>query len=377
MTTAINMASTPVPGDVRSRWSAKGSTECRSSCKGHRGRDESPGPGLNPPLEDQSDDPSGGGGGLQFTNRKKVASVTTPLQKEDRLTREAIAEAIALIGWTKLADQLKDCGSKVFTFKCSSCETTFEAPHHCHHRLCPECAPRRAMKLFDRHASLMSAPTLKHIVLTVQTSLQLTPAYVRGLVEAFNKLRRKVYYRKSWTGGIRQVEFVYTPRSSWAFDERKHKFYKRTPGWHVHIHLLVEGKYVPQEKLAKDWKAVTKGAGTIVWIERAKNPMQALKYVLKPGLEILDDPEALDGFIETIQSLHLVSGFGAYWKIRGERSACYGRRCPECGCSALEYLGSRYLIYVEHRLLDQPLPARAPPSDQQLTFSDPGQRRLL
>lgn len=371
------LASTPVPGDGKHRWGAEGSTECRGSCTGQQGRGRHPDPAPLPPRKGA---PAGGGGsrgGLQFTNRKKVSFTSEVTEKAERITKNDIAEAVAVLGWAKLADKLKDCGEKVYTFKCQACETTWEAPSRCHHRLCPECAPVRAMRLFDRHEKLMSVPHLKHLILTVQTSSHITPEYVRSIVQAFNRLRSKVFYRKSWRGGVRQVEFVYTPEDSWEFDHRKKRFFKKTPGWHVHIHCLIDGKYIPQDKIAKDWKTVTRGQGTIVWIERAKNPMQALKYVLKPDLEILQCPEALDGFIDTIQSLHLVSGFGAYWKVRGERFAPSGRLCPSCGCSAVEYLGARFLWLDEHRQGRKVLPDRAPPPNYQLAFTNPGQRRLF
>lgn len=377
LTTTINSASAPVPGDVRSGWPAEGSTECRSSCKGQGAPRESGGAPLTTRLEDKSDGPRGGRGGLQFTNRKKVQFTTDDAKQAQRLTRKEIAEAVAVLGWAKLADRLKECGDKVYTFRCKSCDTTWESPSRCHHRLCPECAPVRAMRLFDRHEKLMSVPHLKHLVLTVQTSVHISPELVRSIVGAFNRLRNKVFYRKSWRGGVRQVEFVYTPQNTWEFDHRRKQFFRKTPGWHIHIHCLIDGKYVPQDKIAKDWKVVTKGLGTIIWIERAKNPMQALKYVLKPDLEILQCPEALDGFIETIQSLHLVSGFGLYWKVRGERFPAEGRLCPNCHCSAVEFLGSRFVFFYEAHGGRKVLPELPPPPDYQLAFPTVGQRRLL
>lgn len=377
LTAPVCTASAPVPGDVKHRWGAEGSTECRGSCKGVGAPRPSGGAPLNLPSEDKADGPWGGRGGLQFTNRKKVASTSEVTQQENRLTRKDIAEVCDRFGWHKLAEKLKDCGEKVYTFRCRSCDTKWEAPSRCHHRLCPDCAPIRAQVLFDRHSRLMSTPNLKHLVFTVQTSSHIDRAYVKSLVAAFNKLRRKVFYRHSWRGGVRQVEFVYTPQGAWEFDHKKHKFFHKTPGWHVHIHCLIDGKYVPQAKIAKDWQQVTKGQGTIIWIERAKNPMQALKYVLKPDSELLETGEAFYDLLDAIQSLHLVAGFGAYWKVKGERPPLMGRLCPACGCSSVEYLGARFLWLHEHQQGARVLPARAPPPEYQLAFNDPGQRRLF
>ena len=47
-------------------------------------------------------------------------------------------------------------------------------------------------------------------------------------------------YKEAWQGGLYAVEAVNKGR-----------------GWHVHLHVLVEGGYVSQRLLAADWQELT------------------------------------------------------------------------------------------------------------------------
>ena len=63
---------------------------------------------------------------------------------------------------------------------------------------------------------------------------------IEDLKEAWKKLRRRAPYKEVWQGGLYTIEVVNKGR-----------------GWHVHLHILVEGGYVSQRLLAADWKELT------------------------------------------------------------------------------------------------------------------------
>jgi hypothetical protein len=66
-------------------------------------------------------------------------------------------------------------------------------------------------------------------------------------------------------GGVRKIEWT------WSADG----------GIHLHAHLAVWGKYVPQKLLRDKWNKATKGAGQIVDIRRIVNPDQFDKEMFK------------------------------------------------------------------------------------------------
>ena len=67
---------------------------------------------------------------------------------------------------------------------------------------------------------------------------------VDRLRKAWKKLVRRQPYRTIWRGGAYAIECV-----------------NKGQGWHVHLHVLVEGSYVVQQQLvqdglAADWRLV-------------------------------------------------------------------------------------------------------------------------
>lgn len=342
MTLAPTKGSPLMPGDVRPGRSAEGSTKHQGSFTGQGASFIEGGALSNSARQDKTDGPSERGGPTSLDHQKQSVVKLKDQETLARVTRQAVAAAVALSGWHRLADSIRFCGVKVASFHCHACGHDWTSPNYCHHRLCPECAHVRATTLFKRHADLMARPHLKHLVLTVTNVPMVDRQAVQGIVAAFNRLRKSLPYRQAWRGGVRSVEFTYSAREHGAWDAAGHVTYTKAPGWHIHIHAIIDGKYIPQDKIALDWQRVTHGRGRVVWINQAKNPMQALKYILKPDLEWLDDPEQLDNLIEAIQRLHLVSGFGTHWKIRSDHSADLQRTCPSCGSHQVDYLGSVY-----------------------------------
>ncbi|GAG58404.1 unnamed protein product, partial [marine sediment metagenome] len=56
--------------------------------------------------------------------------------------------------------------------------------------------------------------------------------------------------------------------------------------WHIHIHLAIEGNYIPQKIIIKQWKKTTNGMGRIADIRKITNGIKSAweiaKYSTKP-----------------------------------------------------------------------------------------------
>lgn len=252
-------------------------------------------------------------------------------------TTELVADAIDKAGWIEVADRVRHCSEVVTHWTCHNCDHEWDSPDRCWHRLCPECAPIRAARLFEAHKRLAGCPNLKHLVLTLKNVPGLTWSSVDQVRRYFTRLRHRKLFRAAWRGGVYGIEFT------WTGDK----------GWHIHIHALIDGAYIPQAVISRHWLDIT-GDSQVVWINRSKNSRQALKYILKPTLELLEDPVALDNFLTAVAGRHLVAGWGKWYRVTEkqlEGEFC----CPECGSTNIKRCG--------RRVAGTPYVPRSPPGD--------------
>ncbi|GAI61212.1 unnamed protein product, partial [marine sediment metagenome] len=102
-------------------------------------------------------------------------------------------------------------------------------------------------------------PSLKHLVLTLKNVPGLTWSSVDQVRQYFTRLRHRQLFKAAWRGGVYGIEFT------WTGDK----------GWHIHIHALIDGDYIPQAVISRHWFEIT-GDSQVVWITRSKNSRQAL-----------------------------------------------------------------------------------------------------
>jgi len=102
-------------------------------------------------------------------------------------------------------------------------------------------------------------------------------------------------FREAWRGGGYAIEITWNARY----------------GWHVHLHSLVDGGYVPQAEIAAAWAEVT-GDGRIVDIRAVRNPRQVFKYILKPNEDVLTQPDLFRELVDTIEGSRLFQPWGTW-----------------------------------------------------------------
>lgn len=100
-------------------------------------------------------------------------------------------------------------------------------------------------------------------------------------------------------------------------------------GWHLHLHAIYRGSFVPSQKLSRLWLEITKDS-YIVDIRTADRWQAALRYVLS---DFLQSPRIRDCDREEYNSIfkgsRLVQGFGEYSKTKLRVPF----PCPCCGRS--------------------------------------------
>ena len=85
--------------------------------------------------------------------------------------------------------------------------------------------------------------TMKHYDLPLRDQIRL-------LKKNFVKLARRVGWKKYVTGSVNFLHVKYNEKT----------------GWHVHLHILLTGSYLPQKWLSAEWLKVT-GDSVIVHVE--------------------------------------------------------------------------------------------------------------
>lgn len=231
-----------------------------------------------------------------------------------RLQKQHVGNAVGRAGWPNIGDKISACQTRGRRCQCNGCDYVWTIGDSCKHRLCPHCGKVRAMRLYDVHKKLAERPNLKHLVLTIK-NVDNIGGQTKLIRKYFERLRHRSVFKKAWRGGIYAIEYTYN----------------RDTGWHVHIHALVDGDFIPQDYISKIWNQVNGNRGMVVWIERARQSREVLKYMLKPSEDLLNDDDQLNEFILETTASRLVSGWGK-WHGVCEKILRAVIECPNCGC---------------------------------------------
>ena len=277
--------------------------------------------------------------------------------------KNSVAAKLREGGRPDLALTLEDCHSRFTVSVCDSCGRVKKFPNRCDLFCCPQCQPRLA---HERRESVewwaVRVHQPKHVVLTMKNTHDLTRGHVQELKHCFGKLRRRAFAR-NWLGGFYSIELTNEGR-----------------GWHLHLHALIDARWIDGGQLAVQWASVTNGFGRIVRVKDSRQKeylAELLKYVVK-GSQLAKWP-ARD-VVEFVNAFEGVRTFGVFGSLFGKRTEfadwlreLRGKKpiCP-CGCSQAHY-------YSEHEWLikqitpeyhARPRPPAVEP-ERELTLADP------
>jgi len=174
----------------------------------------------------------------------------------------------------------------------------------CRDRFCVPCALERARSTYLAIRQRLAGRTLRFITLTLCSSDADLASQLDRLHKCFRCLRSLPWWRAAVVGGLAVVELTLNPT---------------TRLWHPHLHLIVEGSYVPKPLLSKTWHALT-GDSYIVDVKLVSDDSRAAaylsKYVGKPlPQNVLRDPERLDEAIVALRGRRLILTFGSWFGI--------------------------------------------------------------
>lgn len=276
---------------------------------------------------------------LQLENRGTSSQIHQQLLwKAQTIHKNSTAAKLRLAGMLEHAQKLEHCHSQYTVAVCNGCSKVQRFPNRCDTFFCAECQPRlsenrrRAVEWWTRE---ISQP--KHVVLTVVNLTDLTGAHIDEFRKMWHRLLRSKF-AENWIGGFYNIEVTNEGR-----------------GWHLHLHALVDARWIDAFGLSAQWTKATNGLGRIVHVRdaRGKNYLaEVTKYTVK-GVQLAAwTPEQIATFVRAFEGKHCFCVFGSLFGKRTEFREWFKAirdskvRCS-CGCN-----DARFYSECEFAMLD-------------------------
>src|SRR6267378_113545 len=271
--------------------------------------------------------------------------------------KNSIAAKLRSIGRQEEAAKLENCHTRYTIAVCQKCRTVERFPNRCDNFFCPECQPRLSndrRKAVEWWAREIHQP--KHVVLTVANVPDLTKFHVTEMRRWFTNLRRSKFCA-NWKGGFYALEVTNEGR-----------------GWHLHIHALVDAKWIDSFALSEAWQRSTNGLGRIVKVRDARGCdylKEVTKYVVKGVQLAAFKPDDIATFIDSFTGVRTFGVFGSLYGKRTEFAEWFKairNAKPLCKCGScdiryfdeLAFLETDLAPCVESQSLPPPPPERTP-----------------
>lgn len=294
----------------------------------------------------------------------QTRGVTSQKEKQttfsQSLHRSIVAMKLRTAGLHEDAEKLDNCHS-TWTFQvCNGCSTVKKFANRCDNFFCPECQPglaRARAKAVQWWTIGIAQP--KHIVLTVKNVPDLTKAHVKQFKRWWATLRRRKF-AKNWTGGFYALEVT-----------------NEGNGWHLHLHALIDSRWICQKTLVEQWQDITGNAGRICYVKDCRKSdylKEVTKYAVKGSELAAWSPEKIARFVEAFRG---VRTFGVFGSLYGKRTAwkewiqsqnAQLQKC-NCGCSEFRYYDEHQWLMLDLKPVG-PICSRPPPQlpDLQVQF---------
>lgn len=174
----------------------------------------------------------------------------------------------------------------------------------CHDRFCLPCAKDRSNSIALNVLDKIVGKQVRFLTLTLKATDAPLADQLDHLYDAFQTLRRRAFWKRRVTGGVAFLEC---------------KWIARTAHWHPHFHILIQGKFIPYQRLKSLWYEIT-GDSYIIDIRLVRDSRHAsgyvTKYASKPfNSSFIARPNQLDESIVALKGRKLVVTFGTWRSV--------------------------------------------------------------
>ncbi len=171
----------------------------------------------------------------------------------------------------------------------------------CHDRFCLPCGRERSRIIAGNVKLRVDGENARFLTLTLRSDTEPLAELLAKLTRDFTALRRTKLWRKRVAGGVAFLEM---------------KWLEPTQRWHVHLHALLQGRYIPQDELSKIWFQITH-TSDVVDIRIVENQDHCTRYICKYASKPLDHtvvvhPNKLDEAVLALKGKRLCLTFGTW-----------------------------------------------------------------
>lgn len=313
---------------------------------------------------------------VQLETRGVTSQKTKTFQRElwnrQTIHKNTVSAKLREIGRTDLADGLELCHSETTWCVCKGCSAAKPFLNRCERFYCPECQPTLSR---DRERSIgwwvreMSQP--KHVVLTLKNFPRLNRRIINWAKKCFGRLRRRKF-AANWQGGFYNWEITKEVAGSVK------NGHIMSGGWHLHVHALIEAKWIDINLLSEEWAKVTRGWGRIVDVNDARRVdylKEVTKYAVKGNQLAAWSGDDIAMFIDSFKGIRTFGVFGTLYGKRTEfrewlqQLQQHKLKC-KCGCEEFWYQ-TDWDYHTADGMLVHDSPPRGPslPSTSQLILT--------
>lgn len=260
------------------------------------------------------------------------------------------------------------CGSNPWVARDASDEgRLIVIADHCRSRWCVPCAKAKAQIVAANIRAKLGGEPIRFLTLTLRHRAVRLRDEIKRIYASFRRLRALPLWRSHVTGGAAILEV---------------KRAMHADRWHVHLHILFHGTYVPQRAISAAWHAIT-GDSYIVDIRLLRDAGRAAtyvtKYVTKPySTNALGRPEVMAELIDALHGTRVLLTFGSwrgYKLTKPLKDVQYVPIVPLSVLYSMANAGNEAAILLRNELLTQypgvpELVGPSPPEPQFITPLD-------
>jgi len=218
-------------------------------------------------------------------------------------TRARVHEALIVsLQSQRRCRRFAECGSYAWLIRSVERPTEYRIKTSaCRDRFCLPCATMRARIIAHNVSLLAGKQRLRLVTLTLRGNNQDLGFSLQRLAKCFVSLRRTRLWKDSVVAGCACEEV---------------KLGKNSGQWHVHLHVIVKGRYIPHKLLSDAWLRIT-GDSPVVHIAMIRGNEFVVKYVTKYASKPYDGSVVRDRWklVEMIVALRghrMVAAFGEW-----------------------------------------------------------------
>jgi len=230
------------------------------------------------------------------------------IHERHREARDRLLVALYLHGSPALRNaslSMAQCSSRA-TFYVSQTESKVRPRlWRCRERMCPICGRARSFQVADQvNAIVAQMQHPRQVILTVASNNKPLTTQLRFLRTAFSRLRRTPWWNRHVTGGAYTIEVTLNAD---------------TGQWHPHVHMIVDGSYIPWKELQAYWHRITEGS-KVIWVSdvtsRRDSVLELCKYVGKPVASEAWPATELCEYALAVRGQRMVQSFGRWRRYK-------------------------------------------------------------